>query len=250
MAKVKQTVTRKDIMEFSGQPSDELQQSGQINVVTETRSSVGTDLRRPHTSETALDSGSRSRPPRDNSIIERNMAKLAEFADKKLKEKMERLAEEQKSKEIKEAKAKLVRPFDPHRLDSLSQPKPKADDPTLKSERPKSKKVSAQTRRQLQERAKRVKMRQQEASGKAVKSKMLAITDGSLGSNLISFTEDNSTVLLGSEAKRKSNIIKSRELRQAKGTGIKGRGSVFERLSLGPQKQSLEVKRTSLLNQV
>lgn len=87
---MKQQVTRKDILEFSGQPSDELQQSGQIIIQTsatkDNRGSIGYNSRRPKTQEAGSDNGSRTRPqpPRDNSIIERNKAKLAEFAEKKL----------------------------------------------------------------------------------------------------------------------------------------------------------------------
>ena len=53
---------------------------------------------------------------------------------------------------------KPPRPVDYYRLENLSKPKPKAEDPTLKPPtRPK--KVSRQTRQQLQDRALRVKAR-------------------------------------------------------------------------------------------
>ena len=66
-----------------------------------------------------------------------------------------RQQEEQSTQEVAQ---KPPRPVDYYRLENLSKPKPKAEDPTLKPPtRPK--KVSRQTRQQLQDRALRVKAR-------------------------------------------------------------------------------------------
>ena len=78
---------------------------------------------------------------RDNSIIERNKAKLAELAEKRKQENEEKRLEDAKKAE-EAASAKPPRPFDPTRLESLSQPKPKRKDPNLKPEA-KAKRVSA-----------------------------------------------------------------------------------------------------------
>ncbi len=93
-------------------------------------------------SDTNSQNGKNTGKPRDTSIIERNKAKLAALAEQRMKEKEEKRNEETKIKEAKEASAKPPRPFDPARLSSLSQPKPKKSDPNVKSE-PKLKKVSA-----------------------------------------------------------------------------------------------------------
>ena len=81
-----------------------------------------------------------------------------------------------------------------------------------------------------------MKNRQAEAREKQEKrgSKMLAITDGqSQGSNLVMVNDD--------DAKRRSNILKSRELRKGSAQGrrdsSRGRGSssVFDRLAAAPK---------------
>ena len=81
-----------------------------------------------------------------------------------------------------------------------------------------------------------MKARQTEAREKQEKrgSKMLAITDGqSQGSNLVVVPDD--------DAKRRSNILKSRELRKGSAQGrrdsSRGRGSssVFDRLAAAPK---------------
>lgn len=54
------------------------------------------------------------------------------------------------------------RPINVERMNNLSKPRPKADDPELRPE-PKHKKASRMTRKQLQERANRVKIRQEQA---------------------------------------------------------------------------------------
>ena len=65
-------------------------------------------------------------------------------------------------------------------------------------------------------------------------NKMLAITDGTLGSNIVKVDEDPE------QEKRRSNILKSREIRKRSAKGpraeSRGKGSVFERLSKEPKK--------------
>ena len=83
---------------------------------------------------------------RDNSIIERNKAKLAEFAEKKKQENELKKADDLKKEQEKEAASKPPRPFDAQRLSALSQPKPKRKDPNVMPEK-KPRRVSANTRR-------------------------------------------------------------------------------------------------------
>ena len=98
--RVKQEVTKRDILEFSGQPSEELQQSGQINIVTgggAASSLSNYPKSRMNVSDSGSQNGNKPRPvARDNSIIERNKAKLAALTEKKLQEKREKEAKEQK----------------------------------------------------------------------------------------------------------------------------------------------------------
>ena len=88
-----------------------------------------------------------------------------------------------------------------------------------------------------------MKNRQTEAREKQERrgSKMLAITDGqSQGSNLV-IVNDGKYNNDPNEAKRRSNILKSRELRKGSAQGrrdsSKGRGSssVFDRLAAAPK---------------
>ena len=79
-------------------------------------------------------------------------------------------------------------------------------------------------------------------------NKMLAITDGTLGSNIVKVDEDPE------QEKRRSNILKSREIRKRSAKGpraeSRGKGSVFERLSKEPKKtnERSSIPQQSALN--
>ena len=97
------------------------------------------------------DSGSakgRKEVTRDNSIIERNKAKLAELAEKKRVEVETKKADEAKKEQASLEASKPPRPFDPNRMSALSQPKPKWKDPNLKKES-KPKQISMNSRKML-----------------------------------------------------------------------------------------------------
>lgn len=77
-------------------------------------------------------------------------------------------------------------------------------------------------------------MRQEEAEKNKVKSKVLAITDGqSQGSNLVLVNNEERKSNMNDD-KRRSNVIKSRELRKRSASGRRDSaksGAVFDRLS-------------------